>query len=305
MEPMLIAVMGPTGSGKSDVAEWLADVTGAQLVNADAFQVYRRLDIGTNKPIDRSRYRLLDLKEPTEDFGVGEWIGLAESEVWSAYRESRGAIVVGGTGLYVRALMEEWSDLEPAPDPALRAALDARIAGGELANILEELRDLAPEVASRVDPENPVRVRRALERTLRPQEPIRFELPPIPTLKLALSPPPAVLDQRLAERTVRLLASGWLDEVRSLAEEGIDESHAAMRAIGYRTLLEVVRERQELDEALLRIQLETRRYAKRQRTWLRSEPRVRLFDTLQWERLQEQILEALKSPDQPRKKTNG
>src|SRR5271165_7127776 len=124
--PRLIAVMGPTASGKTDVAEAIADALDAQLINADAFQVYRGMDIGTAKPRAKGRYRLLDLKAPNEGFGVGEFVQLAQTELNTLFQERRSAVVVGGTGLYIRALFEQYSELAASPEPALRAALMER-----------------------------------------------------------------------------------------------------------------------------------------------------------------------------------
>lgn len=296
MKPFLLAVMGPTGSGKSSLAEHLANQTGAQLINADAFMVYRGFDIGTNKPSGRQRYRLLDLKAPTEEFGVGEYVLLAQAAIWEAWRSGRSAIVVGGTGLYIRALFEQWQDLSPLPDPGLRAKLEARLSHEGLTTLVAELRSIAPEVAARTDLQNPVRVRRALERILEPSEPIKLELPPCPRLKIGLVPSVSDLDQALAERTAKLLASGWLEEVQLLASQGVRDDSPAMRAIGYRTLLRVLGGDCELSEALSRITLETRQYAKRQRTWLRSEPNLRQFHSFDGVAVRDEVTRILSSP---------
>ena len=123
-EPLLIAVMGPTGSGKTPLAEALADELDAQLINSDAFQVYRKLDIGTAKPVSKDRYKLLDLIEPNEPFGLGEWLKLAAAEITRSYEMNQNVILVGGTGLYVRALFEQYSGMSGQPDPGLRRLLN-------------------------------------------------------------------------------------------------------------------------------------------------------------------------------------
>lgn len=289
MEPLLVAVMGPTGSGKTDLAEWLADRLGAQLINADAFMVYRRVDIGTNKPEARERYRLLDIKEPFEEIGVGEWVGEAASILSGLYAEGRSAVVVGGTGLYIRALFEEWSNLYPPPARALRASLEEELRAKGLPALVERLVRLAPERAAQIDLRNPMRVRRALEILQGGEAPTAYELLPFRKWKIGLDLPTEDLDERLRLRTAKLLASGWLEEVQSLAEEGVTADCAAMRAIGYRTLLRVVGGEIDLEEATPSILLETRRYAKRQRTWLRTEPKVEMFGSLDGERLREEV----------------
>lgn len=289
MVPLLVAVMGPTGVGKSDLAEWLAERFGAQLLNADAFMVYRGLNIGTNKPRDKERYLLLDIKEPDDDIGVGEWVSLAVDHLQGLYEQGRSAVVVGGTGLYVRALFEEWQNLYPAPTPELRAALESELRSAGLEALAGRLRDLAPEVACRTDLKNAVRVRRALEIVIGGSTPLAFALPPFAKVKIGLDLPIESLDERLHDRTVQLLASGWLEEVQSLAERGVSADCAAMRAIGYRTLLRVVGGELLLEEATPSIQLETRRYAKRQRTWMRTEPRIEMFSALDMERLRREV----------------
>ncbi|MBZ0212587.1 MAG: (d)CMP kinase, partial [Nitrospirae bacterium] len=123
MKPLLIAVMGPTGSGKSDLAEALADRLGARLINSDAFQVYRGMDIGTGKSPRKAEYDLMDILDPSEPYGVGRFVEDASRAATVAFDFGRAAILVGGTGLYARALTEGYADLAPAPDPDLRARL--------------------------------------------------------------------------------------------------------------------------------------------------------------------------------------
>src|SRR5205085_344215 len=127
--------MGPTASGKSSLAEALAEQLDAQLINADAFQVYRGMDIGTGKSSCKERYLLLDLVSPSQQFGLGEWLRLAVVELERLFAEGRSAIVVGGTGLYIRALMEEYAEISSAPDPQLRSELMGR----DVESLREEL----------------------------------------------------------------------------------------------------------------------------------------------------------------------
>ncbi len=268
--PALIAVLGPTGSGKSDFAEALADRTGALLLNADAFQVYRGLDIGTNKPQDRARYELLDLVDPHEPFGVVPWVQAALPLLAQAYAEGRSVILVGGTGFYVRALMDEFADLRAAPDPELRAHFMAREEAEGLPALVAELQSLAPETAAETDLKNPVRVRRALERLqAAPADPI--QLPPFARHKLALLPEPEWLNERLVARTSQLLAQGWLEEVKALLASGVTSEDPGMRAIGYRDVVEYLQGRLTREQLEEQIITATRQYAKRQRTWLRTE----------------------------------
>ncbi len=273
--PLLLAVMGPTGAGKTFVAELLADALDAQLINADAFQVYRGLDIGTSKPTDKARYRLLDVKEPTEGFGVGEWIRLAQVELERLWDERRSAIVVGGTGFYVRALFEQYADLQGEPDPELRQELMRAEREQGLEALAERLRRLDPGAAEATDLKNPVRVRRALERLLSPAEPVKVSLPPFARHKVALIPPSEKLDPVLKNRVLAMLRAGWAAEVEALLEKGVTLDAPSMRAIGYQCVADFLNRQISQEEMVDRVWQATRRYAKRQRTWLRSEPDLR------------------------------
>lgn len=277
--PFVLAVMGTTASGKTALAEALADRTEAVLVNADAFQVYRGLDIGTAKPRAKERYALLDIRDPHEQYGVGEFVQDAQREIDRAIAAERPVILVGGTGLYLRALMNEYRDLRELPDPELRQRLAVREREEGPEALVDELRRLAPEVAAAVDVRNPVRVRRALERVLGPGQPIRVQLPNVPRGKVALWPSSAEVDGAIRARLEQMMQNGWYAEVADLRRAGVDPGCPAFRAIGYQVLSDVFDGRLNLDEARERIVLETRRYAKRQRTWLRGEEELHRFES--------------------------
>ncbi len=269
---MLIAIMGPTASGKSSLAEWVAEEWGLPLISADAFMVYRGLDIGTNKPLERDRYSLLDVADPREQFGLGEWLNRVHEAL-----TARGAVVVGGTGLYIRALFEQWTDLQGPPDPKLRTALEERIQIEGLPSLFAELERKNPELAAKVDPQNPVRVRRALERLEAPKP---LDLPPLPDLpqvKFGIDCPVSALDAAIESRCHQMLADGWAQEVRTLLEKGVGTEAPGMKAIGYReiaTAVEAGKDPHSLAPILVTL---TRQYAKRQRTWMRSEPNLHLL----------------------------
>lgn len=268
--------MGPTASGKTQIAERLADALGARLVNADAFQVYRGLDIGTAKPAARDRYALIDIKDPEESFGVGEFVERALEAIHSAPGP---VVVVGGTGLYIRALTEGYADMRRMPDPALRTALEEEERTHGLPALVDKLRRLDPQRASQVDTLNPVRVRRALERALAPGDPIKPLPLPGPVVKIGLYVEPELLGERIDRRVHEMLDAGWLEEVVGLAARGVPETAPAMRAIGYRAMLSLASNSLDRVETIEQVRLETRRYAKRQRTWLRSEPRLQWVES--------------------------
>ncbi len=264
--------MGPTAAGKTLVAEAIAARLGGVLINADAFQVYRGFDIGTAKPSARQNYRLLDILEPFEPFSVGQWVRLAVDELQVLHARRTPAVVVGGSGLYARALFEGYTDLAPPADPGLRSALEARVATEGLQDLVRELEWVAPDVASRIDLRNPVRVRRALERALTPFAPSAVELPPFRKLKLALWPEQASHEAWIESRIEWMFRMGWLDEVEGLIAGGLTREMPASRAIGYRTLMDVAHGVMSIEGTASKIATETRQYAKRQRTWLRTEP---------------------------------
>lgn len=264
--------MGPTGSGKSAFAERLADQLDAVLINADAFQVYRGFDIGTNKPTDRSRYHLIDLIEPTEPFGVGLWVDTAQEILSSAFQQNRHVIVVGGTGLYIRALFEEYADLKEPPPRDLRTKLMERENTEGPDSLVQELLRLEPD--TQVDLKNLVRVRRALERLQTPTCPRKFRLPPFHKHKLAIDPSISSLEDALRARVTKMWELGWPQEVKKLLQKGVPLSAPAFRAIGYLSVASFLSGetgRQTAEEEIYRA---TRQYAKRQRTWLRSEPHL-------------------------------
>lgn len=275
-EPLAIAIMGPTASGKSAVAEALATRLDARIVNADAFQVYRGFDIGTGKPADTSRYDLIDILEPTENYSAGRFVRDAEALVHGYLGEGRHTVVCGGTGLYVRALWEGYEAMAPS-DVALRGRLKRDFNNVPLAQILERegisAADLSYDVRS-----NPQRLLRFLEKRRMPNEPRSRTawLSGHPKVAIDIGREPLV--GRIEARIRRMVDDGWRDEVRQLLESGVPLSAPAFRAIGYRYLADSVEGRISMDEALHLTLVATRQYAKRQMTWLRREPRVLWVD---------------------------
>ena len=260
--------MGPTGSGKSAIAEALAERLDAQLVNADAFQVYIGLDIGTNKPTNRSDYRLLDLKAADQSYGVGEYVIDAAAVLAEQFAAGRSVVVVGGTGLYIRALFEEYKDLLGSPNQGLRDELSSL----SLPEMLERLDAVA--TTPDLDRSNRRRVQRALERALQPTAPISFTIPGFHKAKLGIQFPVESLDVELAIRTERLLRSGWIEEVEGLLKAGLSPQSASFKAIGYAEISRFLGGGFSFEELQDQVQLQTRQYAKRQRAWMRSEPNL-------------------------------
>jgi len=261
----LIAVMGTTASGKTDLAESLADERGAQLINADAFQVYRHMDIGTAKSPRKSEYKLIDIREPNESFGVGEWIRNAY-EVLSTTKQD--VVIVGGTGLYIRALFEEFDDLASAPDPDLRLELNEK----SLEDLLKQLEERNPVAHAKVDQKNRVRVQRAVERSYSSQKLTVPDLSGFVKVKFWLDRDSEDVQKRIENRAQQMVEVGWIDEVETIRNLGYKIDDPGLRAHGYRHIWQVVEGTMKIEEALSLTTMEVKRYAKRQRTWLRKEP---------------------------------
>lgn len=273
--PFLLTILGPTASGKSSVAESIAEQHDAVILNGDAFQVYRGMNIGTAKPSDTSRYELLDLKNPDEDFGVGEYVLLAAERLNHHFQNGRNVILCGGTGLYIRALIEEYKDLRPAPSPELRRQLNQTVPD----ELRYRLETEFPEVAARTDLNNPIRVSRALERALSDETPIQFSVPPFSKKKIGIVPETNISELSIAHRTSSMLQNDWVSEVKQLLGDGYGPGNPGFRAIGYNVIVDYIRGEIEEDIPVETIISETRQYAKRQRTWLRSEPRLEVYSS--------------------------
>ena len=292
--PLVLALVGPTASGKSDLALAVADALpfAVEIVSCDAFQVYRELDIGSGKPSPKMQARrphhLLDTLEPDDPCTAGRYAGLAASAVREIWRRGAVPLVVGGSGLYFRAIRDGIFE-GPDPDPRLRRRLDAIYARPSGARWMERLlARIDPEVHRRVHPNDRVRRVRALEVALAAGEPIsrlqatRRPLLPEGRWRVAgLDPARDVLEERIVRRVRGMFAAGLVEEVRGLRDRHPDAWPGRL-AIGYREVLAVLAEdpaRADLANRLVaaeeRVVIATRQYAKRQMTWFRAERAVR------------------------------
>jgi tRNA dimethylallyltransferase len=281
----LLAIVGPTAVGKSGLALRLARELDAEIVNADALQVYRGLDVGTAKPTPEERalvpHHMVDVLDPEERCSAGEYARRAREVVRDVQERGKLAIVVGGSGLYLRALLDGLSPL-PRSAPEVRRRLEERLREEGLPALYGELREVDPETAERLAPGDRQRILRALEvalgsgRTLSSW--IRSQPPgqaPLPAVRWGLTMPRDILYDRIAGRVQRMVERGWVDEVERLLTRGIDPRAPAFQAIGYRQLVRHVLGEWELEAALDDTIRATRRYAKRQATWFRKEKGVR------------------------------
>ena len=284
----ILVVVGPTAVGKSEFALRAAERFGGEIVSVDSMQVYRGLDAGTSKPTPAERARVphhgLDLAEPGEDFSMGAFVRRAQESIAAIGARRRLPILVGGTGLYLRALLRGRA-AAPRRRPALRARLLARAArrgGGWLHRLL---RRVDAEAAGRIPENDRQRLVRALEvrfatgrrlsDLLRAQP---FGAERYDAVKIGLTMDRERLGRRIDARVDRFFAAGLAEEVRALREAGRPEAANAFKALGYREAAAHLRGEITLDEAVRLTRRNTRRYAKRQGTWFRREPGIVWFD---------------------------
>jgi tRNA dimethylallyltransferase len=282
--PPVVVVTGPTAAGKTAVAIDLALRFGGEIVNADSVQVYRFLDIGTAKPTlaERARvpHHLLDVVRPDESYDAGRYAREARASAAGIHGRGGVAFLVGGTGLYIRAALEGLLADAPA-DPALRRALEAEAARaaaqGDPQRLHRRLAALDPGAARAIHPNDLRRVIRALElleRSGRPASALRaahrFGDRPFRVLYLVLDPGVAALDERIDRRAEAMIHAGLLQECRWLREQGYGPELRPLRSIGYRHVMPVVDGLETLAGALEGMRRDTRRFARRQRTWFRG-----------------------------------
>jgi tRNA dimethylallyltransferase len=276
-------VVGPTASGKTELAVRLAERLGGEVVSADSVQIYRHFDVGSGKPSADQRRRvphhLLDVLEPLEPMDAARWAELAERAVREIAERGRVPIVCGGTFLWVRALLYGLASA-PAANPAIRRRHAERAESEGRAALHAELARVDPESAARLAPNDFVRVSRALEVWEQSGVPLSrwqaehgFREPRHRADLVGIAWPRPELDRRIRERTARMLEAGWVDEVRKLLAAGYAQARA-MRCVGYRQIADALAVETPAGEADLfdRIVRRTRVFARRQRTWLRDEP---------------------------------
>lgn len=288
--PPVLCIMGTTATGKTALAMALADRLPCHLVSVDSALVYRGMDIGTAKPgpeeLARAPHALIDIREPEDTYSAAQFARDASAQIETAHAAGRLPVLVGGTNLYFRALLDGLDAL-PSADPAVRRALDdeARVHGWPALHA--RLADVDPATAARLHPNDGQRIGRALEIvqiTGQPASALQGRATAAPAAawavhKVGLHLPVEALNQRVAERFAAMMDRGFLDEVRRLrARPGLSADHASMRAVGYRQLWAHLDGRCTLDEAVERGVIATRQFAKRQRTWLRKETGVDWHD---------------------------
>lgn len=289
MSPVpLIVLVGPTAVGKSSMALTVAERVGGEIIAADSMQVYRGLDIGTAKPsADEQRrvpHHLLDLVEPSQPFTAADYVRLASAAIVDIRARGRIPIMVGGTGLYVRALFRGLVD-GPGEMTPLRETLYQEAARVGAAALHQKLDTIDPEAAAAIHPHDLFRVVRALEvsavsgrpiSTLRAEACRNYRPVPGPVLKFGLERNRRELYQRIEARVEAMIAQGLVREVQGLLDRGYCPVLKPLRAIGYRHIIGHLNGQIGLDDAVASLKRDTRRYAKRQLTWFRHE------DGIEW-----------------------
>jgi tRNA dimethylallyltransferase len=288
----VVAVVGPTATGKSALAIAIAAAIGGEVVNADSMQLYRGMDIGTAKVSQAERqqipHHLLDIWPVTHSATAAEYQQRARAVIDELHARSVVPVLVGGSGLYVRAALDRIDF--PGTDPDLRTALEAELATVGSAALHGRLAQTDPAAAAAILPTNGRRIVRALEVIELTGRPFTAALPRYDTeqdamydvVQIGLDLDDAALDQRVDQRVERMFADGLINEVRTLVDEGLREGRTASRALGYQQVLAALD--RGLDDALIEAQAivatkaSTRRFVHRQRSWFRRDPRIRWLD---------------------------
>jgi len=282
VEQRLLTIVGPTATGKTELGMLLAEALGGEIVSADSMQLYRDMDIGTAKPTadlrTRVRHHLVDIIDPDEPFSVADYRARADAALRDIWSRGRQPILVGGSGLYVRAVLYEM-DFAVPPDPELRQQLAAEADTRGLHLLHERLRVIDPAAAARIHPNDRKRIIRALEvaqhagegrQPVDQRRALRYNV-----RQFGLTARRDELYRRIEARAEAMIAAGLVEEVRGLLARGYDERLISMKGLGYAQMLPQLRGEITLEEAVRLLKRDTRRFAKRQLTWFRADPTIR------------------------------
>jgi tRNA dimethylallyltransferase len=283
----LLVIVGPTAVGKTALSLYLAEALGGEVISADSRLFYRGMDIGTAKPTPEERARvphyLIDIADPDETVGLAEFQEQASAAIVGVQSQGKLPLLVGGTGQYVRAVVEGWQIPRVPPDPDLRAALEAQAEQEGAGALHARLADLDPVAAERIDPRNVRRVVRALEVCLITEQPIseqqRKHPPVYPIIQIGLTRTRPDLYARADRRVAAMMDAGLVDEVRQLIEAGYSWDLPAMSGLGYVQFKPYFEGRSSLEEVAAEIKRATRRFIRQQYNWFRlSDPAIHWFD---------------------------
>ena len=283
----LVAVVGPTGTGKSRLALRLAQLFGGEIVSADSRQVYRHMDIGTAKPSPQELslvpHHLINIANPGEAFSLAQYQQLAYQAIEGIQKRHKLPLLVGGSGLYVWSVMEGWEIPPVPPDSEFRHGLEERAARGEGDELYQELLEVDPVVGQRIDRRNIRRVIRALEvhghiKTPSPQL-SQKKAPPFEALIIGLTTERNELYRIIDQRVDNMIERGLVEEVKKLVSMGYNFEPAAMSGIGYRQIGMFLKGKSTLDSAIQQIKFETHRFVRHQYAWFKlTDDRIKWFD---------------------------
>jgi tRNA dimethylallyltransferase len=283
----MIAIVGPTAVGKSELALHLAQYFPLEIISADSRQVYRYMDIGTNKPSPAERasvpHHVIDVVEPDEDFSLAMYHQLAIEALEAIQQKGKLPLLVGGSGLYVWSLIEGWKIPQVPPDQKLRRQLEDRAEQEDSQSLYRELQDIDPMAAAKINPSNIRRIIRALEiyhaTGQLPSQLQCKEAPGFPILVIGLTRERSELYRKIDWRVDKMIQRGLVEEVEQLLKKGYSPSLPSMSGIGYKQIGQFLRGEMTLPEAIDKIKYETHRLARHQYAWFRlSDTKIRWFD---------------------------
>ena len=274
-------IAGPTASGKTSLAIKIAKKFGGEIVSADSRQVYREMDIGTAKPGKKEMaavpHHLIDIKNPDQNYTVAEYKRDAVKTMREILKKKKIPVLIGGTGLYIKAVIDNLDIPEVEPDLKLRRELEKEIEKHGLRRVFEKLTALDPEAAYIVDPNNPRRIIRALEVAIKTKKPFSAQRkagrPLFDFIEIGIGRPKGVLDKRINVRVDEMIKAGLVNEVKTLVKK-YGRKPQSFDAIGYREIIDFIDGKISLKEAAELIKKNTRQYAKRQMTWFRKDKRI-------------------------------
>lgn len=287
MERRVVAVVGPTASGKSDIAFLIAKELKTEIISADSRQIFKELNIGTAKPsknyLDEIKHHFIDTISITEKYDVGKFVDEARLIIKKLHDENKIPVVVGGSGLYIHSLL--YGIFEgPEADDDLRKSLEKEIEKNGIESLVEKLKSLDPETYSRIDKNNPRRIIRAIEVIYKTGKPIS-QLQKQTTLKpdydvklIGLNWDRKVLYERINSRVDKMIANGLVDEVRKIIDQYGSNINIILYTVGYKEVIEYFNGNISMEEMIQLIKRNTRRYAKRQMTWFRKNKEIIWMD---------------------------
>lgn len=298
----VVAIVGPTGAGKSELAVFLGERINGEIINFDSLQFYKELNIGTAKPEEEERkkvpHHLYDLLSLDEEFNAAKFVEIADNLIQEIWERDRIPILVGGTGLYLRAL--EYG-LFPIEIPKEIREKVRKAAEKNLSSLYETLKKFDPEYAQKISPKDKIRITRALEVIYASGKPFSefhkknpfFGEKRYNIIKIGLNLPRKELYKKINLRVIKMIERGWVEEVKKLLEKGYSTELKPFKAIGYKYIIQYLQGELSLEKAIELIQRDTRRYAKRQLTWFRKEPDIYWFSPEERERILDFLKEKL------------